>query len=86
MLNSDSQEMLQCLADQYKNRSGKDVILNFDKNDQQNFDKNQEYKFHLDELDTLGYINVNKEPYMTGEYWMVEVTPQAYMYLKDQQK
>ena len=86
MLNSNSQEMLQYLANEYKNRGGKDVVYNFDNNDKQNFEKNQEYKFHLEELEASGYINVNKEPYMTGEYWMIEVTPKAYMYLKDQQK
>jgi hypothetical protein len=86
MLNSDSQEMLQHLADKYKEEGGKDVSWNFDNNDMENFDKHQEYKFHLEELETSGYVNVNKEPYMTGEYWMVKVTPKGYMYLKDQQK
>jgi hypothetical protein len=86
MLNSDSQEMLQCLADKYKEEGGKDVVWNFDNNDMENFEKHQEYKFHLEELETLDYVNVNKEPYMTGEFWMVKVTPKAYMYLKDKQK
>lgn len=86
MLNSDSQEMLQYLADEYKKRNGKDVVFNFDNNDKQNFEKNQEYKFYLEELHSLGYVNVKKEPYMTGEYWMIKVTPKSYMYLQNQQK
>ena len=81
MINLSIYEFLIAISKSCEELNGAACSFDFYINENQSYGDNKEYRFYLDKLSKLGYINLRKYAHSHGEFCMVEITLQGYEYL-----